>query len=168
MALTFSVHGVRAPTSVRSCSFISGTTTKPTWRSRWFILRHEAAVLRRQIARPALQTRRSSDVRRLQSVDVERSPRPVLGATRDPPPMASGPGAKRWTYTRPPGRQREPAGTVALVIRLDQENPSWGSRRIRASCCDSAISIRRRTDAVLVVAVEAHVGRFEDIRKNLL
>jgi putative transposase len=38
---------------------------------------------------------------------------------------------RTWTFSyRPPGRPAIPAGTVALVLRLARENPTWGYRRI--------------------------------------
>jgi hypothetical protein len=38
--------------------------------------------------------------------------------------------AKRWPYTRPPGRPPIAADVRALIIRLARENPRWGYQRI--------------------------------------
>src|SRR5664279_2172244 len=38
---------------------------------------------------------------------------------------------RRWTYARRPGRPSIPAGTVAIILRLARENPTWGYRRFQ-------------------------------------
>jgi putative transposase len=37
---------------------------------------------------------------------------------------------RKWTYPKPAGRPKIPAGTVQVVLRLARENPTWGYRRI--------------------------------------
>ena len=69
------------------------------------MLRHEIAVLRRQVARPAL---RPTDLRWHR--DLVR---------------------RRWSEPHRPGRWTIPAGTVAIILRLARENPTWGYRRIQ-------------------------------------
>ena len=94
------------------------------------MLRHEVAVLHRQIARPALQPKdrallaglirlitRSKRVRFfVQPATLLRWHRELL--------------RRKWTYPKPSGRPRIPTGTVRLVVRLARENPTWGYRRI--------------------------------------
>ena len=91
------------------------------------MLRHEVAVLRRQVHRPALEPAdravlaglaRLLPRRRLGRFFVQ--PATLLRWHRDLV-------AKRWTY--PHGRPGRPAiakGTTALVLRLAKENPTLG------------------------------------------
>ena len=94
------------------------------------MLRHEVAVLRRQVARPAL---RPSDrallaglsrlISRTKHIRFFVQPDTLLGWHRDLV-------RRKWTYPKPSGRPRIPAGTVQAVVRLARENPTWGYRRI--------------------------------------
>jgi putative transposase len=95
------------------------------------VLRHELAVLRRQVARPRLQ---ESDrvflaaASRLLSRTGQQSffvrPDTLLGWHRRLV-------RKRWTYAgRRPGRPAVSAETRELVLRLARENPRWGYQRI--------------------------------------
>ncbi|MCP3934717.1 MAG: helix-turn-helix domain-containing protein, partial [Actinomycetia bacterium] len=97
------------------------------------VLRHENAVLRRQIGRPALN----------------ENDRTLLGATAAALPKALRQGwivtpetllrwhrkriAKHSTQpsTRRTGRPRIDAELRQLIVRLAQENPTWGHRRIQ-------------------------------------
>ncbi len=94
------------------------------------LLRHEIAVLRRQVIRPAL---RASD-RALLAGFSRLLPRTKLTQFFvQPDTLLRWHRAlvrRQWTYPKPPGRPRIPAGTVQVVIRLAGENPTWGYRRI--------------------------------------
>ena len=95
------------------------------------ILRHEVAVLRRQVHRPALRPSdrallaglgRLLDCRKRRRFFVQ--PETLLRWHRDLV-------RRRWTYARRPGRPSIPAGTVEIILRLARENPTWGYRRIQ-------------------------------------
>jgi putative transposase len=106
------------------------------------ILRHEVAVLRRQVYRPALEPAdravlaglaRLLPRQRLGHLFVQ--PSTLLRWHRDLV-------AKRWTY--PHGRPGRPAlsnGTTALVLRLAKDNPQWGYRRIHGELTTMGIVI---------------------------
>ena len=95
------------------------------------MLRHEVAVLRRQVARPALRPpdrallaglSRLLDRRRRGRFLVQ--PETLLRWHRDLV-------RRKSFYAHRPGRPSIPASTVAIILRLAQENPTWGYRRIQ-------------------------------------
>jgi hypothetical protein len=106
------------------------------------MLRHEVAVLRRQVARPAL---RPSDravlagLSRLLSMARRGCffvrPATLLRWHRDLV-------RRRWTYShRQPGRPALPAGKVSLVLRLARENPTWGYRRVHGELATMGVRL---------------------------
>ena len=91
------------------------------------MLRHEVAVLRRQVARPALRpvdravlaglSRLLSPARRGRFLV---QPETLLRWHRDLV-------RRKWTYShRRLGRPSIPVGTVSVILRLAKENPRWG------------------------------------------
>ncbi len=105
------------------------------------MLRHEVAVLRRQVARPALRPSdrallaglsRLLGRRRLGRFFIQ--PETLLRWHQDLV-------RRRWTYPHRPGRPSVPAGTVKIVLRLARENPTWGYRRIHGELAVMAIEL---------------------------
>jgi putative transposase len=103
------------------------------------MLRHEVAVLRRQVARPALQPPdrallaglgRLLDRRRRGRFFVQ--PETLLRWHRDLV-------RRKWTQPHRPGRPSIPAGTVAVILRLARENHSWGYRRIHGELASMGV-----------------------------
>ena len=106
------------------------------------MLRHEVAVLRRQVYRPALQPAdravlsglaRMLPRRRLGRFFVQAAT--LLRWHRDLV-------AEHWTNSRSqPGRPGIPTGTTTLAVRLAKENPDWGYRRIHGELATIGIVI---------------------------
>ena len=95
------------------------------------VLRHQLAVLRRRVDRPAFDDADRALLAALSGVlprarwrAFVAQPATVLASHRRLV-------ARRWTYRRR-GRGRPPAeaGLVGLIVRLAPEDPTWGYRRV--------------------------------------
>lgn len=95
------------------------------------VLRHQIAVLRRQVKRPDLGLADRvvlAALSRLLPRAGRRSSSPPATLLRWHRDLL----ARRWTYPRPrPGRPPIAAQVRALVLRLAADNPTWSHRRIQ-------------------------------------
>ena len=113
------------------------------------VLRHELDILRRQTAAPSARGEGSS----LAGVAQPGPPAQRWSVFLVTPDTLIGwhrrMVRRRWTYpTTPKGRPPIAADVQALIVRLAEENPTWGYQRIqgelaRLGCRVSATSIRR-------------------------
>ncbi|MCW3817933.1 helix-turn-helix domain-containing protein [Micromonospora sp. DR5-3] len=114
------------------------------------VLRHQVAVLRRQVTRADLQPADGVVLAALSRLlPLPRwsaffvTPATLLRWHRELI-------AWRWTYPRArPGRQPVNAQVRDLVLRLAAENPSWGHRRIQGEENCSALATRSRPAQIL-------------------
>jgi putative transposase len=104
------------------------------------VLRHQVAVLRRQVARPQVHWADRAVLAGLVRLlpgpawrGLFGRPATLLGWHRDLV-------RRRWIYSHQCGRPPVAAELRALVLRLARENPTWGYRRYMASCAGSGTS----------------------------
>ena len=110
------------------------------------VLRHELAVLRRQVARPSC---RPADRVFLAALAL-MLPRERWGSLFVRPETIRrwhrSLLARCWTYPhRRPGRPATDAGVRALILRLARENSGWGYRRIQGELAGLVVRIAAST-----------------------
>ncbi|MDP9334667.1 MAG: integrase core domain-containing protein [Actinomycetota bacterium] len=108
------------------------------------VLRHQVAVLRRQIARPrfapdrAILTALAGVLGRDRWCIFMVKPDTLLRWHRRLV-------ANHWTYPHRPGRPSTIAETRRLILRFARENPTWGYRRIHGELAQLGITIAAST-----------------------
>ena len=115
------------------------------------VLRHQLAVLRRQVARPRFTWSDRALIATLAKlVPRERwaaflvTPETILRWHRA---LVCG----RWTYPhRRVGRPQLPAETVALIVRLARENPRWGYLRIVGELKKLGVAVSKTSVATVL------------------
>jgi putative transposase len=105
------------------------------------VLRHQVAILRRQVKRPAFGPSDRAVVALLSRLLPRRSwalflvtPDTVLRWHRDLV-------RRKWTHERRCGRPPLAEDIVALIVRLAEENPRWGYQRIQGEMKKLGIAV---------------------------
>jgi hypothetical protein len=111
------------------------------------VLRHQLAVLHRQVGRPSLTW---ADRAIIAALALRLPPARRLGMLVTPGTILGWHRrliARRWTTTanRPPGRPSTPGVLRTLVKRLASENPDWGYRRIHGELAGLGHSVGAST-----------------------
>ena len=116
-----------------------------------FVLRHQVAVLRRQVGRPRFTWSDRTLIALLAGlIPRERwttflvTPKTILDWHRRLV-------ARRWTYPhRRPGRPPLGRETVELIVRLARENPRWGYLRIVGELRKLGITVSKASVATVL------------------
>jgi putative transposase len=119
------------------------------------VLRHENAVLRRQISRIRYQPGDRLWLAALSRLIPRRRWGEVFAVT--PATLLAWHRrlvTRKWDYTsrRRPGRPSTPAAIRKLVIRMATENPTWGHRRVQGELVRLGHRIAGSFDAVFTAA----------------
>ena len=95
------------------------------------VLRHEVAVLRRQVTRPRPSWPDRAVLSALTRLPTQAAPTPSVGDAGDVAALASAATQAALDQTPPPARSTgDPAQLRRLILRMAAENPTWDYRRI--------------------------------------
>jgi putative transposase len=122
------------------------------------VLRHELAVLRRQVARPRVDWADRAVLAGL----ARLLPRPAWrGLLVQPETLLRWHRdlvRRRWAYPHQRGRPPVSTELRALVLRLARENPTWGYRRIHGELCRLGYKDRVGASTVWTILQRAGVA----------
>jgi putative transposase len=110
------------------------------------VLRHQVAILRRQVKRPVYRTSDRAFLAAASRLLPRRRGARSWSAQRRFA-MASSPGTRAH---RPPGRPSLDPEVRKLVLRLARENPRWGYMRIRGELLKLGIKVSATTVATVL------------------
>ncbi len=110
------------------------------------VLRHELAVLRRQVVRPRFRPADRAVLTALARLLPKRRWSAVLVRPETVRRWHRDAVARRWTYPRKgPGRPPFDRMVRELIVRLAAENPTWGYRRVQGELARLGIKIAAST-----------------------